>query len=216
MIKVNNSSIREIIKERLYKIKNEEVRILNLEDLDTSEVTNMDSLFEDIIVDEIVGIDKWDISNVQSIAAMFKHCRNSRYRRFLILGDLSNWNTSNLVNCWMLFEGCSAIYVGNLSKWNMNKVTNSWGALSYNLGKIFIMKNNKIEILSDEVYKNYENNYIEEIKSLKTKKDNCNCEESDLDTVCRYIVSLLPKTAYENLEGVTVTEKIVSYVKNKI
>jgi surface protein len=60
--------------------------------LNTSEITDMSELFRNMDGDpELKGIDKWDVSNVKNMKAMFLGCSSFDE-------DLGNWNTSNVIN----------------------------------------------------------------------------------------------------------------------
>lgn len=102
-MKVTNVSIREVIKERLFNLTDADKKVLDLSDLDTSEVTTMKSLFKEVIVNEIKGLDKWDVSNVLDMSAMFKHCRTGSVYDKVLLCDLSNWDMHNVLNTWHMF-----------------------------------------------------------------------------------------------------------------
>ena len=173
---VNNGSIREIIKERLYYLKDKELKILDVSDLDTSSVTDMKSLFEEVIVDSIVGLDSWNISNVKSMSGMFKHCRTGNASP-LILSDLANWDMSNVANTWHMFQGCATKFVGDLSKWDIRNVTNSWAMLSYELNKVFKESNHKLEKQSEEIYQKY---CEENLNSLSNPKEIAVLETMDI------------------------------------
>lgn len=164
---VNNGSIREIIKERLYHLKDKELKILDVSDLDTSSVTDMKSLFEEVIVDSIVGLDSWNISNVKSMSGMFKHCRTGRSSSTLALSDLGNWDTSRVTNMWHMFQGCPVMFLGDLSKWDIRNVTNSWAMLSYELNKVFKESNHKLEKQSEEIYQKYCEENLNSLSDLK-------------------------------------------------
>ena len=51
------------------------------------------------------------------MASLFKNCKFSE------LPDISNWNTSNVINMVSMFEGCSSLKsLPDISKWNTSNV----------------------------------------------------------------------------------------------
>lgn len=84
---------------------------------DTSEVTNMTSMFFNS--NELTSIDlsSWDTSNVTTVSAMFYMCAR------LTSVNFSGWNTSGFNNpeavSW-LFRDCYALESADLSGWNVS------------------------------------------------------------------------------------------------
>ena len=60
----------------------------NLNDIDTSRITNMNSLFSNF--NQNVDISCWDVSNVKYMDYMFYNCTNFNC-------DLSRWNAKSLI-----------------------------------------------------------------------------------------------------------------------
>ena len=92
--------IREIRNCKMY-------RDLCLNWIDTSEVTSMDFLFRNSYFNG--DISKWDVSNVQTMEAMFADCYNFN-------GDISNWDTHNVHTMRNLFNNTS--FNGDISNWD--------------------------------------------------------------------------------------------------
>ena len=99
--------IDKLIKERGYDA--------DLNDIDTSEITDMHSLF---LCSRFNGdISKWNVSNVIDLYSMF---RNSEFD-----GDLSKWNISNAKNTEMMFDGSKFTGKnGDISNWNIHNIEN--------------------------------------------------------------------------------------------
>ena len=100
--------LNDIIKQKIKSEGND----CNLNDIDTSNITDMSSLFE--YSDFNGDISRWNVSNVTNMNYMF------RYSEFN--GDISNWNVSNVKNMSGMF-GYSK-FNGDISKWDVSNVTN--------------------------------------------------------------------------------------------
>ena len=84
---------------------------------DVSNVDNMDSIFKGCInLEEIIGIEKWDVSNVENMEDMFYECK-------LFNQDISGWVVSNVKNMEDMFYRC---YEFNkpLNNWDVSSVEN--------------------------------------------------------------------------------------------
>ena len=100
--------LENIIKQKIESEGNE----CNLNDIDTSNITDMSSLFEDS--DFNGDISKWDVSNVKSVWAMFYRSNFN--------GDISNWDVSNVTSmAYMFFD---SKFNGDISKWDVSNVKN--------------------------------------------------------------------------------------------
>ena len=113
----------ELIKCIKDKIEKEELgtedKPLDLNDIDTSEITDMSDLFNakngDLIELSDNGyfdISAWDVSNVENMSYMF--CWSS------FNGDISEWDVSNVKSMKKMFMYSD--FNGNLSKWDVSKV----------------------------------------------------------------------------------------------
>ena len=101
--------LKDIIKRRIESEGNE----CDLNDIDTSNITDMSKLFEG---SEFNGnISKWDVSNVINMKHMFTHSKFN--------GDISNWDVSNVTNIAIMF--CDSVFNQDISKWNVSNVTNN-------------------------------------------------------------------------------------------
>ena len=96
-------------------------QIIGPENLNTSEVVDMSSMFEGCKCLTNLDVSSWDTSSVTDLSSMFYDCTG------LTTLDLSNWNTNNVKNTSTMFYNCDnlkTIYVGDL--WNMENVTHSY------------------------------------------------------------------------------------------
>ena len=115
----------ELIKYIEEKIKKEGLGTqnepLDLNDIDTSKITDMSSLF-DTLDGELrtlswnghFDISDWNVSNVENMDWMFYHS--------LFNGDISDWNVSNVTNMEYMFYGSD--FDGDISKWDVSNVKN--------------------------------------------------------------------------------------------
>lgn len=94
--------------------------------IDTSKVTNMQSMFSQCKRLMFVDLSGWDVSNVTTMTYMFNYCTS------LTSLDLSNWDTSKVVVMSNMFYNCEKlISVYGISNWDTSKV-NKMDYMFYN------------------------------------------------------------------------------------
>ena len=124
----SNEELRKKIRE-LYKEQGEG------ETLDVSSLTNIIKCddFSDIFqgfykVKHIIGLEDWDVSNVEHMEGMFAECEKFN-------ADLSKWNVSGVGNMRCMFYNCKT-FNSDLSKWNVSSVKDMgfmfWGCEKFN------------------------------------------------------------------------------------
>ena len=85
--------LKQLIKERGYDG--------DFNDIDTSEITDMSDLFNDIDIEKFNGdISNWDVSNVTDMKYMFFWCDSFNK-------DISNWDVSKVKYNENMFFNCS-------------------------------------------------------------------------------------------------------------
>lgn len=89
---------------------------LDLSNFDTSKVTNMNAMFSGCSNLTSLDLSSFDTSNVKDMSAMFSECKNLKEL------DLSNFNTSNVTTMGFMFEKCLNLKSLNLSGWDTTKV----------------------------------------------------------------------------------------------
>ena len=82
------------LKELIDKLIKERGNDANLNDIDTSKITDMNYMFADSKFNG--DISNWDVSNVENMNYMFG---NSKFN-----GDISNWNVSNVYDMRHMFD----------------------------------------------------------------------------------------------------------------
>ena len=76
---------------------------LIFKDVDTSNVTDMNGMFEECSSLTSLDLGGWNTSNVNYIGNMFYSCSS------LTSLDMSGWDTSNVINMSYMFNNCSAL-----------------------------------------------------------------------------------------------------------
>lgn len=90
----------------------------DLSKLDTSKVTNMQSMFNLCSGLTSLDLSSWDASNVTTMQAMFAGCNQ------LSKLDLpSGWNTSSATFMGQMFSNCASLKTLDCSGWNTSNVT---------------------------------------------------------------------------------------------
>ena len=97
--------LRDIIEERISK----EGPNCDLNDIDTSLITDMNSLFYNS--DFNGDISEWNVSSVNDMWGMFGYS--------IFNGDISKWDVSNITDMYGMFA--KSQFNQNISNWNINK-----------------------------------------------------------------------------------------------
>ena len=92
--------------------------IEGLENLNTSAVTDMSSMFYGCSDLKELNLSSFNTSAVTDMSSMFYSCSGLRAL------NLSSFNTSDVTNMSHIFFGCSGLKALNLSRFNTSKVTN--------------------------------------------------------------------------------------------
>ena len=94
-----------------------EIKTIEIFNIDTSNVTQMLMLFQSCSSLTSVNLTKFNTSNVTDMASMFSGCSS------LTSLDLSNFNTSNVKYMNGMFDGCSSLTSLDLSNFDTSNVT---------------------------------------------------------------------------------------------
>ena len=101
-----------------------EVKIEGLENLDTSNVTNMGLMFDTCKKVTSLDVSKFDTSNVTNMSSMFQHCSG------LTSLNVSKFDTSKVTDMRYMFSSCSGLTSLDVSKFDTSKVTNMYSMFS--------------------------------------------------------------------------------------
>lgn len=109
---------REELKELVKKLIEERGNEADLNDIDTSRITNMSDLF---IFSEFNGdISLWNVSNVTDMTRMFYECKNFNC-------DLSDWDVRKVKDMVYMFVNCKNFEGNGLKNWKTNNLINATG-----------------------------------------------------------------------------------------
>ena len=102
------SELKEIIKDRISK----EGPNCDLNDIDTSLITDMSGLFGYFDFNGDIG--NWNVSNVENMSWLFNDSK--------LNGDISRWDTRNARNMEGMF--CGSWFNRDISDWNVSNIEN--------------------------------------------------------------------------------------------
>ncbi|HFX3778530.1 TPA: BspA family leucine-rich repeat surface protein, partial [Enterococcus faecium] len=94
---------------------------IDLTNLDTSSVENMDALFYNCTALTELDVHNWDTSQVTSMIGTFNSCKG------LTELDVSDWDTGKVENMAFLFYGCEALTNLTIGSWDTKNVTSMQG-----------------------------------------------------------------------------------------
>ena len=96
------------LRELIIKLMKDRGKDANLNDIDTSAITDMSWLFDELDPHNI-DISDWNVSNVTNMCGMFYRCEQFN-------SDISSWNVRRLKNAVRMFYGCEK-FNQNLDTW---------------------------------------------------------------------------------------------------
>ena len=151
----------------------------NLNDIDTSKITDMSNLFNNYLfnnLDRNIDVSLWDVHNVTDMRCMFYECSYFNC-------DLSHWDVSKVKEMAGMFCDCTD-FNSDISGWNVSNVTN----------------------MNNMFYNCYHFNCdlsgwdVSKVENMANMFDSCtrfNCDLSKWDV---YMVSMLDMFAYSGMK----------------
>lgn len=108
---------RKELRDIIIKILEEDGPDADLNNIDTSKITDMNHLFARIArrVGDI-DVSKWNVSNVENMSFMFCDCKKFNC-------DISKWNVSHVTDMSSMFNECE-LFNQDLSDWDVSSVEN--------------------------------------------------------------------------------------------
>ena len=94
--------------------------IIGIDKWDVSNVNDMREIFRDCIKLSSLDVSKWDTSNVINMSRLFYSCR------LLTSLDVSNWDVSNVNYMDNMFRECQSLTSIDVSKWDTGSVTDMY------------------------------------------------------------------------------------------
>ena len=91
--------------------------LYSVEYINTSKLTNMNSMFKNCSSLMYLDVSGWDTSKVTDMSDIFYNCSG------LTSLDLSGWDTSLITNMSNMFAGCSSLSSLDISGWSTSRVT---------------------------------------------------------------------------------------------
>ena len=99
---------------------------IDFNDIDTSNIDDMEGIFAYKSKLTKIDISEWDVSNVKSMMEMFAGCKNLES-----IGDISDWKTESLTDITGMFYGCGKLTnTGDLDKWDASRITKRQNAFT--------------------------------------------------------------------------------------
>ena len=99
------------------KIK-ENPKIIDVSDIDISQLNkkNIGLVFSYNDIEEIHGLENWDVSEIIKMNELFSYCEFLKY-----VNGIEEWDVSNVKRFDGMFSNCRSLENLDISKWNISK-----------------------------------------------------------------------------------------------
>ncbi len=170
---------------------------MDLQWLDTSNVTDMNSMFKACSSLVSLDVSNFDTSNVTNMSYMFYNCSS------LQILDVSNFDTSNVTNMSYMFYSCYNLIILNLGYFDVHKSVNDlYGFVcENNVNQIQLLSSDTIEVIGNKM-ESCINNYTSRthpVYTVKHWKQNAGNDE--------YTLAATDKKVWETGEQTAATAK---------
>ena len=129
---------------------------LDLSDLDTSNITNMGSMFAECTALTSVNVANFDTSKVTNMNSMFAECTA------LTSVNVANFDTSKVTNARGMFSGCKSLTSLDLSGWDTSNILNVFNT-DYNGSGMFENCENLVDL---KLPKNFITSKVTDIRRM--------------------------------------------------
>lgn len=98
---------------------------IDVSNLNVDAASSLQAMFaEDINLQKITGLDKFNTSNVTDMYGVFQNCQRLTDD---IISGVAKWNTSKVTNMSLMFYKCTTLTSIPVSDWNTSSVTSFFG-----------------------------------------------------------------------------------------
>lgn len=127
----------------------EKMQSIDVTHFNTSKVKDMIGMFDGCSSLKTLDLTNWDTSNVEYMGSIFSGCEE-----LTRITSLENLDLSKVISMTRMFEGCQKLKILNLTGWDTSNVTNMSGMFwnCTNLKKIFVGDNWNTEKVTSSNY----------------------------------------------------------------
>lgn len=113
----NKEELQNILTNRYKESVKNKTYIIDVSDLDVSEITSFKNLFKNFYkLKKINGLETWNTSNVIDMGFMFYNCIN------LIFLNVNNFDTSKVTHMELMFGNCESLETVNIINFDYSKI----------------------------------------------------------------------------------------------
>ena len=106
----------ELIK-KINELDIDNPEVIDVSNFDLSEIKSISGAFQYMNCTHIIGLDKWDVSNITDFSNVFAYCTYLEEVR-----GTEYWNMSNAQNCRSMFKNCISLTTIDIDNWKLDKL----------------------------------------------------------------------------------------------
>lgn len=91
--------------------------IIDVSNFDLTEIHSLSGAFQYMNCKHIIGLDKWDVSNITDFSNLFADCSDLEEVR-----GTEYWDMSNAQNCCGMFKNCMSLTTIDIDDWKLGKL----------------------------------------------------------------------------------------------